>query len=877
MTAPMLRPFVVVTAAALALMLAPRPSRAQATPPRLTDLAANAAAAQRKLETQAAPAPPPTPAASASPAPAPAPPAPGLADAVQSSVAPGGVVLSPRFLADFPRFADLNELARGVAASAAQLRAPGGPAVARRAAGDLAAYRKRLAELADATGSSAALVVSGGVSLGAYQGGFLHYYTQFLLAHSNAVANVYGLRGLTDTGGIRITTGASAGSINAFIAALTRCRAPVADPRLSLFWAAWIPVGFHNLIDLTQVRSDGVLSTAPLDEAIARIGALWTERQQLSSWSQACDAVIGLSATRLQARDIDFSAGAREAGEALRLKRQTEKFVLRLRGEAGRAPLMSPFRALPAPDHNGDTAADTVYPTLGEHALGVTGSLEELTNDFPQVSTLLKASAAFPVAFPPVPVKMTVWRRADGPGFVPVEHGAVRFVDGGVFDNTPIGLALKISGWLRERGDPPPSQLVFLSSDAVGWMRPAGSAQPADGHSLLGTYIPFLGDFVTTAEQNELLNALETASSIPRSVPARMMPIAGEQLSHFFAFAEQDFRVFDFFMGMADAREYLAAQHPAAVEVLSAAIGQHAPARDAQPLVVQAPEFHCFDQHRRIMRAGAIPDVTRIAACASVDANLLALLNASTDLRARAQTSLPAGTGPTIDDFVHAIDARGYKYKQLRYRGSPANADTATLALRDHAQDVVHELGWKQPLLEGYPVWMVGKAAANWFEYRAPEWIWNVGILATGGAEVGLTRLFSPYQRLGVGASLFGRLLRWENRVIAVDGDVMSPVVVTSTVSAAARIEYAVGPALQLALVPGAELDYYSHRRPWLPYFHTYGWAAQAEAILYQRLYLQGGVYGALGDSRSDSDLLLVRAERRTCCNARVGLGLRFF
>src|SRR5437588_140229 len=37
---------------------------------------------------------------------------------------------------------------------------------------------------------STSIVVSGGVSLGSYQAGLLHLYTQYLLAHKNQVAKV---------------------------------------------------------------------------------------------------------------------------------------------------------------------------------------------------------------------------------------------------------------------------------------------------------------------------------------------------------------------------------------------------------------------------------------------------------------------------------------------------------------------------------------------------------------------------------------------------------------------------------------------------------------------------------------------------------------
>ncbi|HEY7372623.1 MAG TPA: hypothetical protein VIF57_10725 [Polyangia bacterium] len=790
------------------------------------------------------------------------------------------ISLPPRFLADFPQFATLPELSQKLARAANDVRARRGAAVTEDLARDLAKYHQQLADLSEATRSSAALVVSGGVSLGSYQGGFLHYYTQFLLAHRRAVTEGYALDPLTDGGGVRVATGASAGSINTFLSTLTGCRAAVTDPRKSLFWSAWIPVGFHNLIALDRVSFDAVLSQAPLDEAIARIGTLWSERQDLAGWTQACDAVIGLSATRLQAREIDFSpkvSGA-DRSDALRLKRQTEKFVLHIVGaDKGKAPTFSPYRPSSIAIGPGDSPIDMIYPTLGEHALGEPGSLERLSNSFDEVATLLKASAAFPVAFAPVPLRLTIWRHEKA-GFVPIEHGTVHFVDGGVLDNTPIGLAIKIEDWLRDRQETVPAQLVFLSSDAVGWMKSTGGSAPEpNARSMLGTYAPFIRDFISTAEQNELLNALENYSSIPRNVPARMMPIAGEQLSHFFAFAEEDFRIFDFFMGMVDAREYLASQQPLAVEVLAAAAGSKGPARTARPLAVDAPEFECFDQHRRMLRQAAVPDIGRIPACARVDANLIALLKASTDLRMQAQTELPAGTGPGIERFLATIQKYGYQYKQLKFRGAPARADTATRALRDSAQSLIQSLGAAQPFLEQYPVSMAGKALANNFEYQAPRWMQNVGVLATGGVEVGLTRFISPWQHFSFGPAALARLVRWETTSFVYNGVPIHPVAVKTVYNLGLRLEYAVGPALQLDLFPGFQADYISERAIWNSYYWAFGWFAQAELVLYQRLYVMGAIYGMPRDTRPDSDLAIEGTTRDWCCRYRIGLGLRFF
>jgi hypothetical protein len=250
-------------------------------------------------------------------------------------------------------------------------------------------------------------------------------------------------------------------------------------------------------------------------------------------------------------------------------------------------------------------------------------------------------------------------------------------------------------------------------------------------------------------------------------------------------------------------------------------------------------------------------------------------LRASEDLLAQAE-ALPPGTVPDIDAFVATIEKHGYRYKQLEYRGRPATAETATLALRDSAQALIQELGSKQPFLQKYPVNVFGKAAANQFEYLAPKVIWNLGVLATGGFEAGVTKLFSPLQRVSLGPSLTGRALRWEQMWVVEDDTRTWDFAIITSLSAGLRLEWAVGPRLQLDLMPGLEVDYASKRQFWRPYYTAFGWSAQVEEVFYQRLYLFQQIYQLPVDTRSNA-VEHLEGDSRGCCPLRGGFGFRFF
>ena len=80
-----------------------------------------------------------------------------------------------------------------------------------------------------------ALIISGAASLGSYQGGFLYYYLRQLtearrLAERTAAAAGEQWFAPGEGSPLQLITGASSGSINAVIAALTSCQTPVSRP-----------------------------------------------------------------------------------------------------------------------------------------------------------------------------------------------------------------------------------------------------------------------------------------------------------------------------------------------------------------------------------------------------------------------------------------------------------------------------------------------------------------------------------------------------------------------------------------------------------------------------------------------------------------------
>jgi len=91
------------------------------------------------------------------------------------------------------------------------------------------------------------VTISGGVSLISYESGVVFY----LLNTMRRAPQVWDAR---------VFTGSSAGSINATVAALTRCRAAERDPTQSLAWRVVQPLGMDALFVADKVEPHAVFT-----------------------------------------------------------------------------------------------------------------------------------------------------------------------------------------------------------------------------------------------------------------------------------------------------------------------------------------------------------------------------------------------------------------------------------------------------------------------------------------------------------------------------------------------------------------------------------------------------------------------------------------
>jgi len=378
------------------------------------------------------------------------------------------------------------------------------------------------------------LTVSGGVSLGAYEAGFLYYAVETLKANPARVHLV-------------LATGASAGGTNALLSAVSSCEKPAASPQDNAFWTTWVPIGLDDLYVPADVTALGLFSRRGLHKALRPL------QQRLDAGlAVGCDVVLGVSTTRLLPRSDDKSRSP------LDLPRVEERFAFRVSGRgAGRHVALRNY-------------ADPTY-AFSQPVLPTNGAGEVA---FESVRDLLMASASFPLAFSPQPLAHCLTKPRDGAA-LPCTSATARsdlFLDGGVFDNQPTRLATRIAGAgltaARDRtwhwNDAPkfdslhlPDALVILhfSPDSTAYPVEPTPTVKTDGWAVTDLVGQFLGNFVSTARSKELFTLFEEQPAIRKNIRAakRHLPTASALFQSFFGFFERDFRVFDFYLGMYDA------------------------------------------------------------------------------------------------------------------------------------------------------------------------------------------------------------------------------------------------------------------------------------------------------------------------------------
>ena len=240
------------------------------------------------------------------------------------------------------------------------------------------------------------------------------------------------------------------------------------SPRDNLFWQAWIPVGIHGLFPRGQPNGyapgDGLFARGAFAPAEATLRRALDDGTRFPA---GCPLTVGVTVTRIRPADIIIkSADAQSGSDGIHIP--TQRFVSTFGLQTGAAGLR--FRQLSEHDHE-----------IGEYLTLPSKDGGGLVTD-DQVLDIIRASSAFPVAFGPQVIRHCP---EDGPGHGRTGCGAPiadQFIDGGVFDNVPLGLAVSLTGQILAPGAAEQVHYVYVNPDhARSYSKAPHSAAGAPG------------------------------------------------------------------------------------------------------------------------------------------------------------------------------------------------------------------------------------------------------------------------------------------------------------------------------------------------------------------------------------------------------------
>jgi len=423
-----------------------------------------------------------------------------------------------------------------------------------------------------ATGADSAAVspvvitVSGGKSLGSYQAG-LNWGLIQAMKHSAQAGGGHMLNNRRYA--LAAVTGASAGNINALISAAEWCDArALRAPEESLFYKVWVRTGWEQLLSsvrYTDERSDhqSILHRRFFEQHFDELDAALE-----SSEPRDCDIPIGITLTKLVRGSIalgQLDIPTQRFVAVVRLKSVEENGVMRLR-------FALPEDAL----QRDSTLGKRVVPSLG-NAVVVNGGTRVIPSR--AAYQLSAASSAFPLAFEAENLQVIdpeIRDQSECTGRL-LPNGAgcqmqALYLDGGLFDNSPVDLALRLyehrRGPYQALGGDPRTRVVYIEAgqlrDPLLTVRAEDATVERRG---IGAALQMVSEAIPAARKYELHSLARSLRADPDSsrdnwirVTDRGFPIVGEHLAGFASFLGRPFREFDFYVGIYDALHFMASE-----------------------------------------------------------------------------------------------------------------------------------------------------------------------------------------------------------------------------------------------------------------------------------------------------------------------------
>lgn len=416
--------------------------------------------------------------------------------------------------------------------------------------------------------------ISGGISLGSYEAGL-----NWALVKMMKKRRMHAIEDNQPYPHLVSISGASAGGINTLLTAISWC---VDEDKIqngkkyndivrqNIFYSTWCPIGLEQLLpdnyDAYE-KTDGLLSREEFRKITANLKDLLNEE----IYREDCDIPFALIVTRTNPLILDVEG----------IKVKNERFVI-------------PLKLVSDKKHPGKIK---ILNHIVDNSSPLFGNVIYLQTDGNHVSpgSLIDAAlatSAFPVAFGRIPLDYCNCIENTGPvtevcpdRCVPE---AADFVDGGVFDNVPLGVAKALAeeSYSQNPDHLPPYNYIYMAPDNRRPPITEDTEKIKEKSSYgLANQLSFLAGAISTGQDYELYNVLR---NVKWNDPARRRlllttrypSLTGSYLGHFGAFLDQTFRDYDYYAGVYDAihgiAEYDCLQTGQQTNNRDACIGEHA-------------------------------------------------------------------------------------------------------------------------------------------------------------------------------------------------------------------------------------------------------------------------------------------------------------
>lgn len=400
---------------------------------------------------------------------------------------------------------------------------------------------------------SLSITVSGGVSLGAYQAGYLYYFKEVIKRNPDLLS-------------LKLVTGASAGMINSMVTVVGMGRPTEEEPAESLFFHLWTDHRYNELLDVKNAPPLALSSRKVLNVLGDLVEEQWNE-----GLDENLDMVLGATATRLKSYQVEISDG-------LTTPRQEEKFVFRVQGRGpGKQPKVTNYV---------DSTFGSERPVLPFQDVD-TLYFDREPDNFRIIRQILFASSAIPIVFSPQKIDFcltsptyTVNESIYALNPCPRPKFTEEFVDGSLADRRPLRLAHSIAssgleesdtGLLQWRDWPSAKTASLTDAFIFLYVDPTHSSYPpleseesqstpsAEANRLLSLLGVFMKGFLVSVRSKEVATLIDEHPEVRNQLQlaSHDFPTVSGLLANFFGFFDRKFREFDFYLGMRDARAFL--------------------------------------------------------------------------------------------------------------------------------------------------------------------------------------------------------------------------------------------------------------------------------------------------------------------------------